>query len=151
MLGNFSCFWCRLLTFFKTNFFEKILSVTLSKCQTVWIHIRTDVLSFAKVISRRQKSLLASKELNVHAQLSSGARSLNFIIYNPLSATYNAADDNLKLCCFFINYKTRHDITNIIPYFFRKLGKNWCRKICCLLQLWLALLEITSSIVYASS
>ena len=35
---------CRLLTFFKINFFKKALSETLSQCQTVWIQIRTDIL-----------------------------------------------------------------------------------------------------------
>ena len=37
MLGNFSCFFCCLLTIFKINFFQNILSGTLSGCQTVWI------------------------------------------------------------------------------------------------------------------
>ena len=79
MLGNFSCFCCHLLTFFKTNFIKKNLSGTLSECQTVWIQIRTYVGSrsgpmlclswsgsklFAKVISWQQKLVLASKELN---------------------------------------------------------------------------------------
>ena len=41
MLGNFSCLCCRLLTFFKVNF----LSGTLSECQTVWIQIRTNIMS----------------------------------------------------------------------------------------------------------
>ena len=93
MLGNFSCFSCHLLTFFKINFykkffqehcesvkkfrsrlgpnclqrlsaddksllafivvcrlfhnyiFQKILSGTLSECRTVWIQIRTDIMS----------------------------------------------------------------------------------------------------------
>ena len=45
MLGNFSCFCCCLLTSFKIIFFEKILSGTLSECQTVWTQIRTDILS----------------------------------------------------------------------------------------------------------
>ena len=44
-LGNFSCFCCPLLTFFKSFFFQKILSGTLSECQTVWIQIRSDILS----------------------------------------------------------------------------------------------------------
>ena len=44
MLGNFSCF-CRLFTFFKIYYFQKILSGTLSECQTVWIQIRTDIWS----------------------------------------------------------------------------------------------------------
>ena len=40
MLGNFSCFPCRLLTFFfKINFFKKMCTT-----QTVRIQIRTDVL-----------------------------------------------------------------------------------------------------------
>ena len=45
MLGNFSCFLCRLLTFFQSQLFQKILSGTLSGCQTVWTQIRTDILS----------------------------------------------------------------------------------------------------------
>ena len=44
MLGNFSCFRCRLPTFFKINFFKKILSGTLSECQMLWIQITTDIL-----------------------------------------------------------------------------------------------------------
>ena len=43
-LGNFSCFPCLLLTFF-IFFFQKDLSGTLSECQTVWIQIRTDIMS----------------------------------------------------------------------------------------------------------
>ena len=43
MLGNFSCFSCRLLTF-QILTFQKILSGTVSECQIVWIHIRTDIL-----------------------------------------------------------------------------------------------------------
>ena len=31
--------------FFQNIFFQKILSGTLSECQTVWIQIRTDILS----------------------------------------------------------------------------------------------------------
>ena len=44
MLGNFSCFCCRLLTFFKINL-KKFLSGTLSGCQTFWIQIRTNIMS----------------------------------------------------------------------------------------------------------
>ena len=39
MLGNF----CMLLSF-QNQLFQKILSVTLSECQTVWIQIRTDIM-----------------------------------------------------------------------------------------------------------
>ena len=47
MLSNFSCFKCCLLIIFKIDFFKKIHSGTLieSESQTVWIQIRTDVLS----------------------------------------------------------------------------------------------------------
>ena len=41
MLGNFSCFCCCLLIFFKINL-KKKNSGTLLECQTVWIQIRTD-------------------------------------------------------------------------------------------------------------
>ena len=34
ILGNFSCFCCLLLAFFKINFFQKIIAGTLSECQT---------------------------------------------------------------------------------------------------------------------
>ena len=65
MLGNFSCDDFSKLTF------QEILSGTLSVCQTVWSQIRTDIecLScsgsklFTKLISRRQMSPLARKEV----------------------------------------------------------------------------------------
>ena len=63
MLGYFSCFFLSSMTFFK---------IALTKCQAVWIQIRTDVMlvliwvqTVAKVISRRQKLSLAKKELKV--------------------------------------------------------------------------------------
>ena len=39
--GNFIVLFSRLLIFFKINFFEKILSILPSECQTDWIQIRT--------------------------------------------------------------------------------------------------------------
>ena len=57
MLGYFSCFCCRLLTFS-----HKKKSGTLSKCQTVWIHIRTEVFGPAKVINQQMTKITASKE-----------------------------------------------------------------------------------------
>ena len=44
-LGLFFMLWCLLMTFFKINSFQKILSGTLSLCQTAWFQIRTDILS----------------------------------------------------------------------------------------------------------
>ena len=69
MLGNFSCFCCRLLTFFKMNFFEKILSGTLSECQTFTIQIRTDrksVLIWVQTVCKGYQQMTkgdASKDL----------------------------------------------------------------------------------------
>ena len=40
MLGNFSCFCCHLMTFIQINF-QKILSESLSECQTIWIQVRS--------------------------------------------------------------------------------------------------------------
>ena len=69
MLGNFSCFCCRLLTFFKINFFKKFFQKHIS---VKWLGYRTE-LNFcqslsgskliAKIISRRPKSPLARKGL----------------------------------------------------------------------------------------
>ena len=67
MLGNFSCFCC-LLTFFNINFLKKILSGTLSECQTVWIKIRTNrtlVLIWVKTVCKgyhQTTKAAASKE-----------------------------------------------------------------------------------------
>ena len=44
MLGNFSRFYCPLLTFFKKGSFQKIVSDALSEFQMVWIHIWTNIL-----------------------------------------------------------------------------------------------------------
>ena len=65
MLGKFSCFCCRLLTFFQNPLFGKNLSGTQSKCQVVVIQIRIDsVKTLFKIISRWQNSQLAREELN---------------------------------------------------------------------------------------
>ena len=47
MLDKHTCFYCRLLTFYKITFFRKKKHSlgTLSECQTVWTQIRIDVLS----------------------------------------------------------------------------------------------------------
>ena len=44
-LSCFSLFCCSMLTFFQIKLFQKILSGTLSQCQTIWIQISTDILS----------------------------------------------------------------------------------------------------------
>ena len=55
--GLLSCFCCGLLTFSKQK-----NSGTLSECQTVWIHIRTNVFGPAKVINQQMTEITASKE-----------------------------------------------------------------------------------------
>ena len=84
MLGNFSCFCCCLLTFFKINF-QKILSRTLSECQTVWIQIRTDIMSVLIGVKTVTKDYQQTAKVNagletvrMHSQLSSRARGQNF-------------------------------------------------------------------------
>ena len=44
MLGNCSCFYFRLLTFFKIKFLKINHQGPPSECQTVWIQIKTDIL-----------------------------------------------------------------------------------------------------------
>ena len=70
MLGILFCFLLSLadvIFFFHINFFKKELSGTLLVCQTFCIQIRGRSVRklFAKVISRRQKSSLARKEIGL--------------------------------------------------------------------------------------
>ena len=44
MLGNCSCFYFRLMTFFKIKFLKINHPGPPSECQTVWIQIKTDIL-----------------------------------------------------------------------------------------------------------
>ena len=44
MLGNFSCFYFRPLTFFKIKFLKINHPGPPSECQTVWIQIKIDIL-----------------------------------------------------------------------------------------------------------
>ena len=44
MLGNCSCFYFRLLTFFKIKFLKINHPGSPSECQTIWIQIKTDIL-----------------------------------------------------------------------------------------------------------
>ena len=67
LLGNFTCFFCRLLIFFKINFFRKILSGIPSVSNsfgsglTIWMAWLWSNL-LAKIISWRQKSIPAGKK-----------------------------------------------------------------------------------------
>ena len=68
MLGNCSCFCCRLLTFFKMNFFKKFFQEHYqsvkqfgSRSGPMFCLSRSGSKLLAKVMTRRQKSALARK------------------------------------------------------------------------------------------
>ena len=72
MMGNFPCFYCHLLTFFKINLFKKFFHEHYQSVKWFGFRsgptFRTSVLIwiqtvFANVISRRQKSPLVRKKL----------------------------------------------------------------------------------------
>ena len=76
MLGNFSQLFCRLLTFFKLNFFKKFFQEHYQSVKQFgsrsgptlcWAWSGSKL--FAKIISRRQKSPLPGKELISHYPL----------------------------------------------------------------------------------
>ena len=68
MLGNFLCFLSS-VDFFQNQFFRKILSEILSKCQVVWIQIRPNKMSglilVQAVCKGYQQTTLVGKELNI--------------------------------------------------------------------------------------
>ena len=69
MLGNCSCFYFRLLTFFKKKFLKINHSVPPSECQTVWIQIKPDILVVLVWVQTVCKRLLAhDKIIHWHAK-----------------------------------------------------------------------------------
>ena len=64
MLGNCSCFYFRLLTFFKIKFFLKINHPgPPSECQTVLIQVKTDILLVFIWVQTVCKRLLADDKI----------------------------------------------------------------------------------------
>ena len=64
MLGNCSCFYFRMLTFFKKNFFLKINHPGPPKeCQIVWIQIKTDITLVFIWVQTVCKRLLADDKI----------------------------------------------------------------------------------------
>ena len=63
MLGNCSCFYFRLLTFFKIKFLKIKHLGPPSECQTVWIQIKTDILLVFIWVQTVCKRLLADDKL----------------------------------------------------------------------------------------
>ena len=68
MLGNCSCFYFRLLTFFKIKFLKINRPWIPSECQTVWIQIKTDILLVFIWVQTVCKRLLADDKIN-HCKL----------------------------------------------------------------------------------
>ena len=68
MLGNCSCFYFRLLTFFKIKFFKINHPTPPSECQTVWIQIKTDILLVFIWVQTVCKRLLAATKLSTGMQ-----------------------------------------------------------------------------------
>ena len=76
MLGNFSCFCCRLLTFFKNGLFQKNLSGTLirvSNCldpdqdrQNVGPDLGPDCLAVCKDYQQTTKVAASMEKVNMH-------------------------------------------------------------------------------------
>ena len=73
MLGNCSCFYFRLLTYFKIKFLKINYPGPLSECQTVWIQIKTDILLVFIWVQTVCKRLLAdNKIIHWHAKSLTG-------------------------------------------------------------------------------
>ena len=69
MLGNCSCFYFRLLTFFKIMILQINHPGPPSECQTVWTHIKTDILLVFILVQTVCKRLLADdKIIHWHAK-----------------------------------------------------------------------------------
>ena len=60
--------FCRLLIFFKINFFEKSLIGVPSECETVWTEIRIDVLSEFKLFAKLLEDDTCTPRVNSEKQ-----------------------------------------------------------------------------------
>ena len=97
MLGNFSCFCGRLLTFSKLTFSkDSNLSGTLSECQMVWIQIRIDIPGHSKsCVSGPMRILTWSS--NVTSAKSPFSQAPGFIIISSINCAYKALfKENIK-------------------------------------------------------
>ena len=68
MLGNCSCFYFRLLTFFKIKFLKINHPGLPSESQTVWIQIKTDILLVFILVQTVCKRLLTDDKLSTGKQ-----------------------------------------------------------------------------------
>ena len=99
MLGNCSCFYCRLLTFFKLKFLKINHSGPPSECQTVWIQIKTDILLVFIWVQNVCKRLLANNKIkHWHAKSYKKYFSVQYIVsYRGIHAyVYHKYSDTLN-------------------------------------------------------
>ena len=91
MLGNCSCFYFRLLTFFKIKFLKINHPGPPSECQTVWIQIKTDILLVFIWVQNVCKRLLANdKIIHWHAKsYNRYNRDIHAYVYHKYSDTLN--------------------------------------------------------------
>ena len=100
MLGNCSCFYFRLLTFFKIKFLKIYHPGPPSECQRVWIQIKTDILMassrfklFAKgywqttKLSTGMQRVVTGKYFSVQYIVS--YRDIHVYVYHKYSDTLN--------------------------------------------------------------
>ena len=73
MLGKYSCFYFRLLTFFKIKFLKINHLGPQSECQTVWIQIKTDILLVLIWVQTVCKMLLVDDTI-IHCHAKSYSR-----------------------------------------------------------------------------
>ena len=66
LLGNFSSFYCRLLTFFfKINFFKKFFQEHFHECEMVWVLIKVQTVHKGY----QQMTIVATNKKRVNPQL----------------------------------------------------------------------------------
>ena len=92
MLGNCSCFYFRLLTFFKIKFLKINHPGPPSECQTVWIQIKTDILLVFIWVQTVCKRLLEDdKIIHWHAK--------SYITGKYNSVQYNVSYRDIHASC----------------------------------------------------
>ena len=100
MLGNCSCFYFRLLTFFKIKFLKINHPGPPSECQTVWIQIKADILLVFIWVQTAFKRLLADDKLStgmqrvitgkyLSVQYTVSYRDIHAYVYHKYSDTLN--------------------------------------------------------------
>ena len=87
MLGNCSCFYFRLLTFFKIKFLKINHAGPPSEYQTVWIQIKTDIMLVFIWVQTVCKRLLADDKI-IHWHAKSSNRYKYFSIQYIVSYRY---------------------------------------------------------------